>query len=201
MNLSSQSSVKSVFRRLMASSALSLTMLCGLISPAAALAPSSLDKLIEQHLPRAQMIGQGRMTYWGFKLYDAKLYASQEPQGGLALHLQYLRTFEASALYQQTMEELKKMGIPEPKLQEWSHQLSKAFKTVKEGDTITAITQPQSVTRLFHNGQPMSEISGEELSQAFLGIWLHPRTSAPQLRSSLLGQVCPTIQLKAYCHE
>jgi hypothetical protein len=112
-----------------------------------------------------------------------------------------LRTFEASALYQQTMEELKKMGIPEPKLQEWSHQLSKAFKTVKEGDTITAITQPQSVTRLFHNGQPMSEISGEELSQAFLGIWLHPRTSAPQLRSSLLGQVCPTIQLKAYCHE
>ena len=185
----------------MTSSALSLTMLCGLISPAAALAPSSLDKLIEQQLPRAQMIGQGRMTYWGFKLYDAKLYSSPEGNGGFALHLQYLRTFEASALYQQTMEELKKLGIPDHKRQEWSPQLANAFKTVKEGDTITAVRKPQSVTRLFLNGQVMSEIRGEELSQAFFGIWLHPRTSAPQLRHSLLGQVCPNTNLEAYCHE
>ena len=161
----------------------------------------STEQLVHQHLPKAQVIGQGRMTYWGFQLYDAQLYSNRDQEGGFALSLQYLRKFEAQALAQQTMEELKKLGVSEAKRQEWSLQISKAFKTVKEGDTITAIRKSKEVTRLFHNGQPMSQIQGEELSEAFFGIWSHPKTSAPQLRSSLLGQACPTIHLKAYCHE
>ena len=157
--------------------------------------------LVNQQINQAEVVGEGRLIYWGFKLYDAQLFASKESKGGYALDLHYLRQFEAQALYQQTLEEMEKMGVSKQKRALWDPQLSKAFKTVKKGDSITAIKKSRDLTQLFHNGQFMSEIRGEELTKAFFGIWLHPRTSVPKLRQSLLGDSCPRINLEAYCNE
>lgn len=157
--------------------------------------------LVNQQINQAEVIGEGRLIYWGFKLYDAQLFASKESQGGYALNLHYLRQFEAQALYLQTLEEMEKMGVSKQKRALWDPQLSKAFKTVNKGDSITAIKKSRDLTQLFHNGQFMSEIRGEELSKAFFGIWLHPRTSVPKLRQSLLADSCPRINLEAYCNE
>jgi hypothetical protein len=157
--------------------------------------------LVNQQITQAEVVGEGRLVYWGFKLYDAQLYASKESQGGYALDLNYLRQFEAQDLYKQTLEEMQKMGVTKEKRALWDPQLSKAFKTVKKGDSITAIKKSRELTQLFHNGQLMSEIRGEELSKAFFGIWLHPRTSVPKLRLSLLGNSCPRLNLEAYCNE
>jgi hypothetical protein len=157
--------------------------------------------LVNQQIAQAEVVGEGRLVYWGFKLYDAQLFASKESQGGYALDLQYLRQFEAQDLYKQTLEEMEKMGVSKEKQALWNPQLSKAFKTVKKGDSITAIKKSRDLTQLFHNGQLISEIRGEELSKAFFGIWLHPRTSVPKLRQSLLGNSCPRLNLEAYCNE
>jgi hypothetical protein len=157
--------------------------------------------LVNQQITQAEVVGEGRLVYWGFKLYDAQLYASKESQGGYALDLNYLRQFEAQDLYKQTLEEMQKMGVTKEKRALWDPQLSKAFKTVKKGDSITAIKKSRDLTQLFHNGQLISEIRGEELSKAFFGIWLHPRTSVPKLRLSLLGNSCPRLNLEAYCNE
>jgi hypothetical protein len=157
--------------------------------------------LVNQQITQAEVVGEGRLIYWGFKLYDAQLYASKESQGGYALDLNYLRQFEAQDLYKQTLEEMQKMGVTKEKRALWDPQLSKAFKTVKKGDSITAIKKSRDLTQLFHNGQLISEIRGEELSKAFFGIWLHPRTSVPKLRLSLLGNSCPRLNLEAYCNE
>jgi hypothetical protein len=159
------------------------------------------QSLVAKNIPQAEALGQGRMTYWGFTLYDAKLFSSKEPKGGIALDIQYLRKFEANALVKQTLDELKKLGISDTQRAEWADPLARAFKTVQVGDSITAIKKPQGGTQFFYNGQFVSEISGESFSQAFFGIWLHPKTSAPQLRKVLLGQSCPKINLEAYCHD
>lgn len=157
--------------------------------------------LVNQQIAQAEVVGEGRLIYWGFKLYDAQLFASRESQGGYALDLQYLRQFEAQDLYKQTVEEMEKMGVTKEKRALWDPQLSKAFKTVKKGDSITAIKKSRDVTQLFHNGLLFSEIRGDELSKAFFSIWLHPRTSVPKLRQSLLGNSCPRLNLEAYCNE
>ena len=159
------------------------------------------QSLVTKNMSQVEGLGDGRMTYWGFTLYDAKLYASKEPKGGIALDIQYLRKFEANALVKQTLDELKNLGVSETQRTEWADPLAKAFKTVKVGDSITAIRKPEGGTQFFYNGQFVSEIAGESFSQAFFGIWLHPKTSAPQLRKVLLGQSCPRVNLEAYCHD
>jgi hypothetical protein len=159
------------------------------------------QSLVTKNMSQVEGLGYGRMTYWGFTLYDAKLYASKEPKGGIALDIQYLRKFEAKALVKQTLDELKNLGVSDTQRAEWADPLARAFKTVQVGDSITAIRNPQGSTQFFYNGQFVSEISGESFSQAFFGIWLHPKTSAPQLRKVLLGQYCPRVNLEAYCHD
>lgn len=159
------------------------------------------QSLVTKNMSQVEGLGHGRMTYWGFTLYDAKLYASKELKGGIALDIQYLRKFEAKALVKQTLDELKNLGVSDTQRAEWADSLAKAFKTVQVGDSITAIKKPQGSTQFFYNGQFVSEISGESFSQAFFGIWLHPKTSAPELRKVLLGQYCPRVNLEAYCHD
>ena len=159
------------------------------------------QSLVSKNMSQVEGLGHGRMTYWGFTLYDAKLYASKELKGGIALDIQYLRKFEAKALVKQTLDELKNLGVSDTHRAEWADPLAKAFKTVQVGDSITAIKKPEGSTQFFYNGQFVSEISGESFSQAFFGIWLHPKTSAPQLRKVLLGQYCPRVNLEAYCHD
>jgi hypothetical protein len=180
------------------------TFLFGLALLCSGLVSASNDhnrSLVVKNMSQVESLGQGRLTYWGFTLYDAKLFASKEPKGGIALDIQYLRKFEANALIKQTLDELKNLGISDTERAEWADPLAKAFKTVKAGDSITAIRKPQGSTQFFYNGQFVSEISGESFSQAFFGIWLHPKTSAPQLRKVLLGQYCPRVNLEAYCHD
>ena len=180
------------------------TYLFGLAVLCSGLVSASNDhnrSLVVKNMSQVESLGQGRMTYWGFTLYDAKLFASKEPKGGIALDIQYLRKFEANALVKQTLDELKNLGVSDTQRSEWAEPLARAFKTVQVGDSITAIRKPQGGTQFFYNGQFVSEISGESFSQAFFGIWLHPKTSAPQLRKVLLGQYCPRVNLEAYCHD
>ena len=180
------------------------TFLLSLVLMCSGLAAASNDhnrSLVVKNMSQVESLGQGRMTYWGFTLYDAKLYASKEAKGGIALDIQYLRKFEANALVKQTLDELKNLGVSDTQRAEWAEPLARAFKTVQVGDSITAIRKPQGGTQFFYNGQFVSEISGESFSQAFFGIWLHPKTSAPHLRKVLLGEYCPKVNLEAYCHD
>lgn len=186
------------FRRAVKVFLLSLVLLC---SGVALASNNHNQSLVTKNMLQVEPLGQGRMTYWGFTLYDAKLYASKEPKGGIALDIQYLRKFEANALVKQTLEELKGLGVSETQRAEWAEPLAKAFRTVQVGDSITAIKKPLGSTQFFYNGQFVSEIPGESFSKAFFGIWLHPKTSAPQLRKVLLGQYCPRVNLEAYCHD
>ena len=40
--------------------------------------------------------------------------------------------------------------------------------------------------RFVFNGRPLGEIADADFARRFFGIWLDPRTSAPELRAALL---------------
>ena len=77
------------------------TFLLGLALMCSGFVSASNDhnqSLVVKNINQVESLGQGRMTYWGFTLYDAKLYNSKEPKGGIALDIQYLRKFESKDL-------------------------------------------------------------------------------------------------------
>lgn len=149
---------------------------------------------------RAQIQGQGRMTYWGFDLYDAKLLQLNHPQGAsVALKIDYLKSFKSENLREQTIKEMKQLGVSSVQRDKWSVELKDIFPDVKPGHSITAIYQPKVGTIFLHNEKYVGKVSGDEFSKAFFAIWLDPRTSAPQLRSQLLSESCTPAFISPQC--
>ena len=64
-------------------------------------------------LPSAELVGKGRMTFLGFKVFDAELYAPQgtySPSAPFALKLTYLRTFKGKQIAESSVKE--QLGDP-----------------------------------------------------------------------------------------
>ncbi len=174
-------------------------MLSALALSLAAHANSSIN-YSELLTNRAQIQGQGRMTYWGFDLYDAKLLQLNQPQGAsVALKIDYLKSFKSENLREQTIKEMKQLGVSSVQRDKWSVELKDIFPDVKPGHSITAIYQPKVGTIFLHNEKYVGKVSGDEFSKAFFAIWLDPRTSAPQLRSQLLSESCTPAFISPQC--
>ena len=155
---------------------------------------------LEPYLSGAKLLGQGRMTYWGFDLYDAKLFVTDnKSQSGFALKIDYLKSFKGDALRDQTVKEMIQLGVPEARRRQWADALKEIFPNISSGHSLTAIYRPNLGTLFLHNGQYIGEVSGEEFSQAFFGIWLDPRTTAPHLRRQLLSDQCTPLFVSQQC--
>jgi hypothetical protein len=155
---------------------------------------------VPTHLNGAKLQGQGRMTYWGFDLYDAQLFVTGNGnQASYALKINYLRNFKADALREQTLKEMRQLGVSDENRQKWSVSLEKIFPNIAPGHSLTAIYRPQRGTLFLHNGQVVGEVPGDDFSKSFFGIWLDPRTSAPQLRTQLLSQGCTPSFINQQC--
>jgi hypothetical protein len=85
---------------------------------------------------------------------------------------------------------MKKIGINHPHIERWSNELKTIFPNIENGHTLTGVYIPQKGTIFLHNGNKIGEMLGDEFSKAFFGIWLDPKTSAPELRSQLLSEKC-----------
>lgn len=143
----------------------------------------------ENIMSEAKVQGQGRMTYWGFDLYDAKLLQLSNPLG-YALRIDYLKNFKSDDLREQTIKEMTRLEVPEESRKKWSKDLKDIFPDIATGNSLTAIYQPKVGTIFLHNEKYIGLMSGDDFSKAFFSIWLDSRTSAPQLRSQLLSQDC-----------
>ena len=64
----------------------------------------------------------------------------------------------------------------------------RAIVSLADGDRITGLFVPPGIVRYFFNGAPIGEIADPSFARAFFGIWLDARTTAPDLRASLLKQ-------------
>jgi hypothetical protein len=155
--------------------------------------PAYAIDYIGAFVPEAQKVGQGRMTYLFWDVYDATLYA---PEGAwdddkpFALQLSYLRMLEGKKIADRSVEEIRGQGYnDELKLATWHTQMRKIFPDVDEGVSLTGIYTQSGETVFYRDNTEIGRINDPAFGKAFFGIWLNEKTSEPDLRRKLLGEV------------
>lgn len=130
--------------------------------------------------------GSGEFRRFGFFVYAATLWAGDDPlQPPLALRLDYERDIAGSAIAEASVKEMRRLGVGEDALQRWAVQMARVFPDVKAGDWILGLYTAGGAS-FMHNGRRIGDIAEPEFARRFFGIWLDPRTSAPELRTALL---------------
>lgn len=157
--------------------------IAGLALLAACAAQASMD------LPR---LGEGTLRWFGFKVYDATLWAARAQadfSAPLRLELRYARALSGAAIAERSDEEIARLGFGSPEARaRWLDAMRRLFPDVEAGDALAGEHLPERGARFYRNGAPLGEVPDPEFSRAFFSIWLDPRTSAPALRASLLGR-------------
>jgi hypothetical protein len=153
--------------------------------------PAYTAEYIDRHVRDAQAVGQGRMSVLIWDVYDVTLYA---PAGSLkqdqpfALALSYLRDLDGQKIADRSIEEIRGQGFAdEVKLATWHTQMRKIFPDVSDGMTLTGVHTSAGTTIFYQNEEKIGQINDPLFSKAFFDIWLSEKTSAPDLRRSLLG--------------
>lgn len=143
-------------------------------------------------VPSAELVGKGRLTYFGFKVYDAELYAPRGNylrNGPFALKLTYLRNFKGSEITKSSLKEISRQGsASSAKLDTWASQLRKIFPDVRAGQSITGVRKSDGRSVFYLGNRKLGTISDPEFSRAFFSIWLGNSTRDPKLRARLLGK-------------
>lgn len=144
------------------------------------------------NISSAKLQGSGRLTWFGLHVYDAAFYrVGSLSSPDFALNLRYQKSFSGISIANRSTEEMKRIGVPEAQAVLWGRELTTFLPNVEPGQTLTAIYSPKQGTTFYHDGKQIAQVPGAEFSKAFFGIWLDPKTSAPKLRTELLGQSCP----------
>jgi Chalcone isomerase-like len=153
---------------------------------------------LKEALPQSQLVGQGRLTVWGFQVYDARLWA---PNGftadsfgtsPLALELAYLRDFAARDVAERSLQEMRRsQAITEVQAARWRAELLRVIPDVSRGDRILGLHRPGVGAAFWFNGKISGEVRDAEFARLFFGIWLSPQTSEPKLRNALLAGARP----------
>lgn len=153
--------------------------------------PAMSAEAVRQAIPNAQVVGEGRLTYVFWDVYDATLYA---PSGKLdqnrpfALSLRYLREINGSDIALRSVEEMRGQGFSdEAALTRWQSQMESIFPDVENGMVLSAIFFPGDKTIFFNEKNKIGVIRDADFTREFSNIWLSQKTSEPLLRKRLLG--------------
>lgn len=130
--------------------------------------------------------GNGQFRRFGFLVYEATLWAGDDPQRPpLALRLDYRRSIEGRAIAEASVKEMRRFVGDERLLQVWGEQMRRIFPDVRPGDHLLGVYRPDGA--YFHQGERLlGSIATPGFAEAFFAIWLDPRTSSPELRAALL---------------
>lgn len=130
--------------------------------------------------------GSGEFRRFGFLVYEATLWAGDDPQRPpLALRLDYKRQIEGKAIAEASVKEMRRFVSDEAALRQWGEQMQGIFPDVQPGDHLLGVYQPEGA-RFYQGERLIGAISTPGFAEAFFGIWLNPRSSAPDLRAALL---------------
>jgi Chalcone isomerase-like len=149
---------------------------------------------VSAELPGARLLGQGRLTYFGLHIYDARLWvadgfaADSFALRPLALELEYARALVGKLIAERSLDEMKRAGgFADDRGHRWLTAMTQTFPDVTKGDRLTGLHRPGEAASFFLNGKPRGEVRDAEFARRFFGIWLSPQTSEPKLRAALLG--------------
>jgi hypothetical protein len=139
------------------------------------------------------LVGQARLSVMFWSVYDSRLFSSdgryREGQRPLRLEIQYHRNVDASSLVRATGSEWQSQGMLHQNQEQWLHSLAGLLPDVKKGDVITIALDEDNLNSFFYNDVPLGSVADPAFGQQFLDIWLSPRTTRPELRRALIGQL------------
>ena len=145
-------------------------------------------------VPGATLVGQGRLTFFGLKVYDARLWAApgfdavRFEQQPFALALSYLRGLKGALIAERSLKEMRPLpGFDASREAVWLDRMTELFPDVGDGDTLVGLHLPGVGARFVLNGQVRGQVDDPLFARLFFGIWLSPQTSEPALRQALLG--------------
>jgi hypothetical protein len=147
------------------------------------------------HLTTLKAVGRGEFTWFGISVYQASLWTRNgrftniQDSMPVALAITYQKDIDGEALTERTIEEWERLGIfSEQERITWRQKLKQIWPDVKPGDNITTLVTSESTTRFYFNDKLLAVLDDPSFGAALLSIWLHPDTSEPGLRDSLLGK-------------
>jgi Chalcone isomerase-like len=149
---------------------------------------------VKDALPQARLVGQGRLTVWGFQVYDARLWAppgfgpNSYLRAPLALELSYLRAFSADEVAERSIKEIRRsVPVTDAQASRWIADMLRVLPDVQKGDRVLGVHQPGVGASFWVNGKSSGQVQDAEFARLFFGIWLSPNTSEPKLREALLA--------------
>jgi hypothetical protein len=158
---------------------------------------AALPEPVTQLTPDWSLQGKGEMRWFGFSLYEARLWvpsvtSSSTRTSGLdgpfALELQYTRDIPSQRLVEASIDQMKRFGaIDEQRLEKWKAALERVFPNVKTGEVIVGVLKPNQGAEFYHQNRLSGKIDDVDFARTFFAIWLDERTSEPELRKRLLG--------------
>lgn len=130
--------------------------------------------------------GSGEFRRFGFLIYEATLWAGDDPlRPPQVLRLDYQRNIAGADIAAASVKEMRRTVSDEGRLNAWGAQMARIFPDVRPGDHIVGQHRPDGA--VFMQGERLlGRVDDAQFAQAFFGIWLDPRTSAPALRNALL---------------
>lgn len=157
---------------------------------------------ITRYVSEGRLAGEGKLTWLGFHVYDARLYAGArfdvtDPYAQpFVLELTYARKLEGKAIAEASRDEIQRLGYAGgEQLARWTAQMEKLFPDVDKGRRIAGVYQPGRGARFYVDGAFAGSVDEPEFARAFFAIWLDPRTRAPRLRDSLLKGAGPSVSV------
>lgn len=161
------------------------------LSAAAAAQAQSLPPEAANLIPDLKPVGEGRLRWFGFHVYDAKLWAEDaraDLVNPLVLTIRYARPIAGSAIAERSHDEIVRLGFgTDLERSRWAGRMRELFPDVLDGDELAGAYLPGRGARFYVNGRLLGDVSDPAFARAFFSIWLDPRTSAKDLRAQLLG--------------
>lgn len=132
--------------------------------------------------------GSGEFRRFGFLIYEATLWAGDDPQQPpLTLRLDYRRNVSGADIVAASVREMRRTVADEARLRDWGERLAQIFPEVKAGDHLIGHYRREGAV-FVQDGRELGRMDDPDFARAFFGIWLDSRTSAPELRAALLRQ-------------
>jgi hypothetical protein len=142
--------------------------------------------------PSFQSVGSGELTWLGFKVYQATLYAPLGQYGSTrphAIEIVYNMAISREQLAKTSLKEIEKLrGAPLANREGVLDQFEQVFCDVSDGDSIIGLHLPGEGARFYTGSEYLGRIDDPQLAAAFFAIWLSPASTKPELRSGLLGE-------------
>lgn len=157
---------------------------------AMSLPPAPLSAL---HAPMLR--GAGDYRWFGWKLYEARLWTEQAAatapplEGPLVLELSYARAISGARIADASRDEMARLGFGTPQSRAiWHARMRALFPDVQEGTRLAGVHLPAQGALFYRDDVLIGRVDDPAFAQAFFSIWLDARSAAPALRAALLGQ-------------